>query len=165
MENLGSHDFDFEIGSWRVTHRRLKERLVDCVDWEEFAGTATMRTVLGGGGNIEDNVLEFPGGTCRAIAVRAFDPASRSWAIWWLASAEPHRMDVPVIGRFERGVGSFYADDVLRGQPVRVRFLWLRTGTDGPRWEQAMSADGGASWETNWTMDFARARAGGFCPR
>ena len=81
----------------------------------------------------------------------------RSWAIWWLPSTNPHRLDVPVIGRFNGGVGSFYAEDSLRGQPITVRFLWSNTLGTSPRWEQAMSADGGASWETNWVMEFTRA--------
>ncbi len=59
-------------------------------------------------------------------------------------------------GRFENGEGAFHARDSLRGKPILVRFLWLRTDTDCPRWEQAMSGDEGTSWETNWTMDFRR---------
>lgn len=151
-----TNGFDFEIGSWHVTHRRLRERLANCDEWEEFGGTSTTRAILGGNGNVEDNLLEFPDGTYRAIALRSFDPASGSWAIWWLASSDPHRLDVPVIGSFENGKGVFFADDVLRGEPVRVRFLWLRTQSESPRWEQAMSNDGGETWETNWTMDFNR---------
>jgi hypothetical protein len=151
-----SNDFDFQIGSWVVKHRRLKERLSNCTDWEEFAGTSQMRPILGGNGNVEDNVIEFPSGAYKAIALRSFNPASKSWAIWWLSSAAPHTLDVPVIGRFLDGTGSFFADDTLHGRQVRVRFVWLRTDTQSPRWEQAMSADGGQSWETNWTMDFAR---------
>jgi len=150
-------DFDFEFGEWTVRHRRLKERLVGCEEWEEFTGTSQTRPVLGGSGNIEDNLLHFPSGDYRAIAIRAFDSARKTWAIWWLADTDPHQFDVPVIGRFEGGVGTFLADDTLRGQPVIVRFLWLRTYTQTPRWEQAMSADGGTRWETNWTMDFTRA--------
>jgi hypothetical protein len=38
-----------------------------------------------------------------------------------------------------------------------VRFLWTRTDTESPRWEQAFSDDGGRTWETNWEMDFTRA--------
>jgi hypothetical protein len=157
--NEPSRDFDFQIGAWRVRHRRLKQRLVDCAEWEEFNGTSEMRTILGGSGNVEDNVIEFPSGTYKAIALRSYDARSQSWAIWWLASNDPHRLDVPVIGRFENREGSFFSDDVLRGAPIRVRFLWLRTDTQTPRWEQAMSADGGQSWETNWTMDFERRSA------
>jgi hypothetical protein len=150
-------DFDFQQGSWRVQHRRLKARLAGCTEWEEFPGTSEQRPVLGGNGNIEDNLLHLPTGDYRAIAVRSHDPASGSWAIWWLDSRSPHALDAPVIGRFEAGTGSFHADDTHEGRPVRMRFLWLRTDTDSPRWEQALSADGGATWETNWTMDFTRA--------
>jgi hypothetical protein len=36
----------------------------------------------------------------------------------------------------------------------RVRFLWTQVTSGRPHWEQAFSADAGANWETNWTMDF-----------
>ncbi len=152
-----SRDFDFEFGEWTVHHRRLKERLVGCTDWEAFSGTSQTRPVLGGNGNIEDNLLQFPSGSYRAIAIRSYDAVKKTWAIWWLADTDPHRLDVPVIGRFDAGVGTFLAEDRLRDAHVTVRFLWLRTDTAAPRWEQAMSADGGVTWETNWTMDFTRA--------
>lgn len=151
-----SRDFDFQTGTWDVEHRRLKKRLSGCADWDEFRGTCDMRPILGGNGNVEDNVLHLPGGTYRAVALRSFDPARGTWAIWWLDSRSPHQLDVPVIGRFDKGVGEFQAEDTLDGAAIRVRFLWLRTDTDGPRWEQAMSLDDGENWETNWTMDFRR---------
>jgi hypothetical protein len=152
-----STDFDFEFGRWRVHHRRLATRLAGADDWEEFTGTCETRPVLGGNGNIEDNVLHIASGTYRAIAVRSYDAASGNWAIWWLDSRAPHALDVPVIGRFEGGVGTFLADDTHQGRPVKLRFQWLHTNSDSPRWEQALSADGGATWEINWTMDFERA--------
>ena len=154
--NQISRDFDFQIGSWNVMHRRLKERLVGCTQWEEFRGTSTMATILGGNGNVEDNLLEISTGTYRAVALRSFDPALGKWAIWWLDSRAPHQLDVPVIGDFTNGTGTFLANDTIGVTAVLVRFLWLRTDTPAPRWEQAMSIDNGTSWETNWTMDFAR---------
>ncbi|MCZ8375236.1 MAG: DUF1579 domain-containing protein [Beijerinckiaceae bacterium] len=154
---MASTDFDFEFGRWRVRHRRLKERLAGCRDWEDFSGLSETRPVLGGSGCIEDNLIEFPSGSYRAIAIRAFDPVAGSWAIWWLSSTNPHQLDTPVVGRFEGDVGTFFAEDTLNGRPVRVRFLWLNTRSRTPRWEQAMSDDGGASWETNWIMDFQPA--------
>jgi hypothetical protein len=152
-----STDFDFQRGRWTVHHRRLKARLTGCTEWEAFAGTSEQRPILGGNGNVEDNLLHLPQGDYRAVAIRSFDPATASWAIWWLDSRAPHALDVPVIGRFANGTGSFYADDTHEGRPVRMRFLWLGTDGDTPRWEQALSADGGETWETNWTMDFTRA--------
>ena len=151
-----ARDFDFQIGSWRVRHRRLKQRLVGCSDWESFDGTSTMRLVLGGTGNVEDNELFVATGAYRALALRAYEARLDRWAIWWLDGRSPGTVGVPVIGSFVNGVGEFLADDEENGRAVRLRFLWLDTQTDVPRWEQAMSIDQGASWETNWTMDFRR---------
>ena len=152
-------DFDFMVGSWTVAHRRLNSRLAGCTDWTEFAGTSTTRKILRGFGNVEDNVLHFPEGSVHAAAVRSFDPKTQTWAIWWLDGRSPHHLDVPVVGRFTEGVGSFYADDVLDGRPIRVRFLWHPNGGLQPRWEQAFSADGGSTWEVNWVMHFQRVVA------
>lgn len=149
-------DFDFQQGRWRVHHRRLNERLAGCTEWTEFEGACEQRPVLGGNGNVEDNLLHLPGGDYRAIAIRSCDPASGTWAIWWLDARHPHALDVPVIGRFENGTGTFHADDTHEGRPVRLRFQWLDTHTPTPRWEQALSPDGGRTWETNWVMRFTR---------
>lgn len=149
-------DFDFVLGDWTVRHRRLKERLAGCADWIEFDGEMSTHKVLGGFGNVEDNLLHFPDGDFRAIAMRAYDPATSQWRIWWLDGRFPDRLDVPVVGRFENGVGAFYANDTFDDRPITVRFVWSRRDVDTLRWEQAFSADAGATWETNWTMDFSR---------
>lgn len=153
-------DFDFVIGDWNVRHRRLRERLAGCKDWIEFDGEMSTRPVLGGFGNVEDNRLRFPEGEFRAVALRSFDADRGQWSIWWLDGRFPGRIDVPVVGRFENGVGTFFADDTLDGHPIRIRFIWSRRSADALRWEQAFSDDAGASWETNWTMDFTRKPAG-----
>ncbi len=154
---MASNDFDFEFGQWQVHHRRLKARLVGSDEWDSFTGQSETRPVLDGHGNIEDNLLNFPGGAYRAIAMRSFDVASGTWAIWWLDQRAPHHLDVPVIGRFKNGVGEFIAKDTLNDTPILVRFLWLKTDGPTPRWEQAFSVDEGRTWETNWTMDFERS--------
>lgn len=149
-------DFDFIIGRWRVLHRRLNERLSGCTDWTEFDGTSSTRKILGGFGNVEDNVLQFPGGEVRAAAVRSFDPRSGTWAIWWLDGRAPHSLGVPVVGRFDGPVGTFLADDSLDGRAITVRFVWRANPGGNPQWEQAFSADGGKTWEINWVMEFVR---------
>jgi len=147
-------DFDFIIGDWTVRHRRLNERLRGCTEWTEFPGTSSTRKLLQGFGNVEDNVLEMPGQTVRAAAFRSYDAPSKTWAIWWLDGRAPHQLDTPVVGRFDGDVGTFLADDVLDGQPIKVRFIWQVRPGGHPTWEQAFSADGGTVWETNWTMEF-----------
>lgn len=152
-------DFDFIVGTWHVLHRRLNARLAGCDEWTEFTGTTTTSKVLQGFGNVEDNVLHFPDGDVRAVALRSFDASTAAWAIWWLDGRSPHTLDVPVVGSFRDGVGTFYADDRLDGRPIRVRFIWRRNPGSFPTWEQAFSPDQGESWETNWTMEFRPASA------
>ena len=147
-------DFDFFIGDWRVAHRRLNQRLANCSAWEEFGGVCSTRKILGGQGNMDDNLIHLPAGDYRAITLRAFDPSAQQWAIWWLDARDPHALDTPMRGGFENGRGVFFADETFNDQPIRVRFLW--SSGDSPRWAQAFSPDGGASWETNWIMDFTR---------
>jgi hypothetical protein len=155
-DRSGAADFDFFIGNWHVAHRRLKERLAGCTDWVEFGGTTTTQKILGGLGNMDDNFLDLPGGAYRAVTLRSYDPQTGQWTIWWLDGRYPGMLDTPMVGRFENGVGTFYANDTLAGQPIRVRFLWTLPRPDMPRWEQAFSTDAGATWETNWVMEFTR---------
>ncbi len=155
-ESHSKNDFDFFIGSWRVAHRRLQERLVNCKVWVDFEGTSNVQKILGGMGNMDDNMLHLPEGPYRAVTLRTFDADKQQWSIWWLDGRLPARLDTPVVGRFDNGVGTFYADDIFNGKPIRVRFLWTHLGLDKPHWEQAFSVDGGSSWETNWVMDFTR---------
>ena len=155
----GAGDFDFFVGSWRVAHHRLKERLAGCTEWVDFTGSCVTQKILGGQGNMDDNVLDLPGDAYRAVTLRAFNPATGFWSIWWLDGRNPGVLDKPMLGRFEDGVGTFFADDILASRPIRVRFLWSLPAPQRPRWEQAFSPDGGSSWETNWVMDFSRADA------
>jgi quinol monooxygenase YgiN len=151
----GANDFDFLIGDWRVHHRRLKERLANNQEWVEFDGTCASRKILGGLGNMDENLLDMPDGAYSAVTLRTYDRAKDQWSIWWIDSRNPGQLDPPVVGRFENGVGTFFADDKFKGKPIRVRFLWTRLSST-PHWEQAFSIDGGKTWETNWTMDFTK---------
>jgi hypothetical protein len=160
MTHSSPHDFDFLHGQWQVTHRRLRERLCGSIDWQTFDGQCSVWPVLGGAGNVDDNLLHLPDGSYRATTLRTHDASTGRWSIWWLDGRHPGRLDVPVVGAFDAGVGTFYADDVLDGRPIRVRFRWTGTHTPTPHWEQAFSADGGSSWEINWTMHFERTIPG-----
>lgn len=156
MQTTPPADFDFIIGDWHVRHRRLNTRLTGCTDWTEFSGQSSTRKILGGFGNVEDNIFHFPDEVVQAAAFRSFDPVAKTWAIWWLDGRAPHSLDVPVIGRFDGPVGTFFADDWLEGKPIKVRFTWQSNVGGNPTWEQAFSGDNGVSWETNWTMAFSR---------
>jgi hypothetical protein len=154
--DAGSRDFDFLIGRWTVAHRRLRRRLEGDTQWDRFGGTCEMRPLLGGLGNVDDNIIALPDGIYRGSALRLFGPATQLWSIWWADSRAPGLLP-PVHGRFVDGVGTFLGDDTLRGLPIRVRYIWSDMTATGARWTQAFSPDAGVSWEENWIMEFARA--------
>ncbi len=152
------HDFDFLVGRWNVHHRRLKERLAGSHEWIEFEGSAVTQKILGGFGTLDDTTIDFPEGGWRGAGLRAFDPQSGQWSIWWLDSRMPlGPLDPPMRGGFHDGIGTFNAEEMIDGKPTRVRFIWSRITPTSCRWEQAFSIDGGVHWETNWVMDFTRA--------
>jgi hypothetical protein len=151
----GARAFDFLMGSWRVTHRKLGQRLADCHDWLAFDGTTAAWPLMNGLGNVDDNLLQDPTGTYRATSFRLYDPALDLWSIRWV-DARGMRLEPPVFGRFKKGVGTFLGDDELDGLPILVRFVWSNINNRSALWEQAFSPDGGRTWETNWVMSFER---------
>jgi hypothetical protein len=65
----------------------------------------------------------------------------------------------PVHGGFKNGVGEFIYDDTFNGRPIKVRFRWTNITATSAHREQAFSPDDGKTWETNWTMEFTRAKS------
>jgi hypothetical protein len=155
-ERDGRAAFDFLIGSWTVRNRRLAERLKGCEDWEEFESTCRARAILGGLGNMDEFTMEPASGRVLAITLRLFNPLTGEWSIYWAASTGNGRLDVPMVGRFEGARGEFFSQEVFEGRHIFNRFIWTVESRDSCRWEQAYSADGGKTWETNWIMEFTR---------
>lgn len=155
----GVRDFDFLHGSWRIANERLRARLTGSKEWERFEAAGTCTPILGGMGNID---AFRPLGPDRegleAMALRLFDPAAGLWSIFWAYNVRGVP-GPPVVGGFADGEGEFFGNDRHEGPPVLVRFRWSEITADAARWEQAFSTDGGATWETNWIMRFARAPA------
>jgi hypothetical protein len=100
--------------------------------------------------------FDFLLGRWRLHNRRLVDPATRLWRIWWASTSRPGHMDPPVEGRFSDGYGRFFGDDVLDGQPVKVRFIWKDITKGSPRFEQAFSYDNGQHWQTNWIILLSR---------
>lgn len=153
----GRADFDFLMGTWRITNRKLVDPLrPDSSEWTEFTTVAVARPLLGGLGNTDSyegtGDVPFDGFT-----VRLFDPASRTWRIWWASTRNPGHLDPPLEGRFVGGHGVFHGTDTVGGADVHVRFDWHVEQPDRPRWTQSFSRDGGDTWSANFTMEFERA--------
>ena len=151
----GREDFDFFIGTWKGHQWRLRERLKGSQTWDEFESTSVVQKVLGGLGDIDELVMERESEVFRGVTLRLFNPETRQWSIYW-ADSSGNGLGAPMVGEFSNGRGLFYDAEPFEGKRIFSRFLWTHDSPDSCHWEQAFSADGGATWETNWKADFTR---------
>jgi hypothetical protein len=149
------NDFDFFVGKWNLRNRKLKSRLNNCDEWDEFESTQEMYKVLNGLGNIDNYLATFDGVPFEGMSVRIFNPKTKLWSIYW-ADTNQGVLQPPVSGSFKDNVAHFFNRDTFNGQEIIVVFCWDVRDKDNPVWSQAFSADNGNTWEWNWYMYFSR---------
>ena len=145
----GSHDFDFEHGSWHTQLRRLRSPLSGSSEWVDYQGTSIVRPIMGGRANVVELSVEGPAGRIEGLSLRLYNPTTRQWSLNF-ASLRSGELSPPVVGSFRNGRGEFVGQDSWNGQPILVRFVISDISRNSARFEQAFSADGGATWEVNW---------------
>ena len=154
-ENDGRHDFDFFVGNWNVQHRKLKEVLKGSTEWDEFQSTVIDRAIMGGIGNLEEMIFERESGRFYGTSLSIFNPGSGQWSQHWVDSGSAILQD-PMVGKFRDGIGEFFSEEEFEGRRILARAIWSEITINSCRWEQALSEDGGKTWEMNWVMEFER---------
>lgn len=150
MARDGSHDFDWEIGTWTTQLRYLPEPLTGSTKWVEYRGTSKVQALLGGRANLVELSVEGASGKIEGVSLRLYNPKARQWTLNF-ASARSGLLTPPVTGAFDaKGRGTFYGVDSVDERTVLVRFVISDVTPNSARFEQAFSADGGTTWETNW---------------
>ena len=146
-------DFDFLVGKWKMHHRRLNKRLENCKDWTEFESTDSNYKILSGTADMDIlSTTQMPGlkgKLFEGATLRLFDPKTRLWRLYWVAS-NVGVLDPPVVGSFENNVGHFFAKDTFNGKNIIMVFRWDVRDKEHPVWSQAFSPDNGKTWEWNW---------------
>jgi hypothetical protein len=146
----GRHDFDFELGSWKIHLKRLVNPLTGSTKWVEFDGTSVTRKVWDGRSQLEEFETDSQvGGHIEGLTLRLYNPQTRQWSLYWANSKGG-----PI---FPPQIGEFYAQDTLNSKSIFVRFIWSETNSNSPHFEQSFSEDGGKTWEVNWITDQTRA--------
>src|SRR5580693_9768566 len=145
----GQHDFDFEVGSFKIHLKRLLHPLTGSTNWVEFDGTSVTRKVWDGRAQLEEFETDSPAsGHIEGLTLRLYNPQTHQWSLYW-ADAKGGPIFPPQIGEFKNGRGEFFAQDTLNGKAILVRFVWSNTNTNMPHFEQSFSEDGGNTWEVN----------------
>jgi hypothetical protein len=159
-EHDGRHDFDFEIGTWKIHLKRLDQRLVGSTNWVEFDGTSVTRKVWDGRANLEEFETDSTaGGHIEGLTLRLYDPQTHQWSLYW-ATSKSGAMGPPTIGEFKDGRGEFFDTEPSgpNGRSILVRFVWSDITPNSAHFEQSFSDDGGKTWEVNWITDQTRVR-------
>jgi hypothetical protein len=152
------HDFDFEMGSWKIHLSRLQDRLAGSTTWVEFDGTSVTRKVWDGRANLEEFETDSPTGHIEGLTLRLYNPQSHQWSIYWANSKDPAlgQSIQPMVGEFKNGRGEFYDQELWKGRSVFVRFIWSDITPNSAHFEQSYSDDGGKTWEVNWITNQRR---------
>ena len=151
-------DFAFIAGEWKISHRRLSAETIrgSAGEWDSFEGEATCWTILDGVGSVEE--LRIPARNFSGLGLRLIDAERRVWIDHWVNAKSGVVVPPGQTGTFADNVGTFYADELDGAVPIKVRGTWDRITPVSHRWSQAISRDGGKTWQDNWLMDWARVR-------
>lgn len=152
----GSHDFDFNIGTWKTNIKRLKDPLSGTTAWINMEGTVTVRKVWGGKASLEEIEVNSPG-RWEGATLFLYNPTSRQWSQNFV-SADDGTLETPTIGSFKNGVGELYAHDTYKGRHVLVKGTWSHIQPNSHQYEEAYSADGGKTWETYFSASLTRLK-------
>jgi hypothetical protein len=94
--------------------------------------------------------VDGPAGHLEALSLRLYNPQSHQWSLNFANRAGGQMSLTPSIGEFRDGRGEFYDQEMLGDRAILVRFVISDITPNSVRFEQAFSADGGKTWETNW---------------
>jgi hypothetical protein len=145
----GQHAFDFEIGTWKTSLKRLKDPLSGSNTWLEYKGTTIVRKVWNGAANLVELVVDGPAGHIEGLSLRLYNPETDQWTLNF-ANRKSGMLSTPTIGGFTNGRGEFYNQETLDGRAIFVRFVISDITKNSCRFEQSFSKDGGKTWELNW---------------
>ncbi len=123
------HDFDWDIGAWKLHMKRLVHPLTGSTTWVEYDGTDTVRKVWDGRANLGEVEADGPAGHIELLTLRLYNPDTHQWSLNITGSGSGV-LSPPAVGEFKDG----HASDIT---------------ARSARFEQAFSADWGKTWELN----------------
>lgn len=150
----GSHDFDFNIGTWRTHLVRLRKPLSGSAETMTLKGTVTIRPIWGGSG-LEEIEADGPNGHWRGMTVFLYNRTAGQWSQRF-AGDTVGIFDPAMYGRFENGRATLVAHQDYDGRSILVRGEWSNIRPDSHRYTESFSVDGGRTWEVEIIADKTR---------
>jgi hypothetical protein len=138
---LGPDALDFWLGDWDLT-------------WgDEGRGTNRIERTVGGRVIEETFEGHGPRGTLHGFSVSIRAGTDGPWRQTWVDSAGSY---LDLVGVAVDGRISFEMSTLEEDVAVTRRMVWLDVTPTSLRWEWQRSIDAGASWTTDWAIDYRR---------
>jgi hypothetical protein len=110
------------------------------------------RKVWNGKAQLEEIEADGPNGHFEGMNLFLYNPIAHQWSLNWASSGDGI-IGVPTIGSFKNGRGEMYDQETYNGKTILVRGIWSEIKEHTHKFEQAFSADGGKTWETNFIAE------------
>ncbi|MEO7744274.1 MAG: DUF1579 family protein [Usitatibacter sp.] len=145
-DNPESKQLDFWLGEWELTYagpnnavaksrNRVTKIMDGCAVLEQFEGS--------------------PGTKLNGHSVSIFDRATKRWKQTWVDNTASY---LDFNGGLADGKMTFTREAERQGKKVRQRKVFQDIRPDALKWLWQASPDGGATWTTQWEIDYKRVR-------
>jgi hypothetical protein len=162
LEDNRQHDFDWDLGAWKIHMSRLRHPLTGSKEWTEMDGTTVNRPVMHGRANLAEVEADGPTGHLELLALRLYNPPTGEWSVHFATSGVGilnTPTGRPSVGIFKDERAEFYDQEpYTNDRAILVRFRIGPTSKDSAESEQAFSDDGGKTWEVNWVNKYSRVK-------
>jgi hypothetical protein len=124
----GQHDFDFELGTWKIHLERLVQPLTGSSTWVQFDGTSVTRKLWDGRAQLEQFETDNPTtGHIEGLTLRLYNPESHQWSLYWASGKDGVLGIPPNIGEFKNGRGEFCDQELYQGNLCKAGLVGHRT--------------------------------------
>jgi hypothetical protein len=146
----GTHDFDFDLGTWRTDIIRRVHPLSGSDETVHMTGTVTVHKLWNGRAEVEEIEVGGQAGRWEGMTVFLYDPETRQWSMNF-ANGSVGKMTPPMIGSLQNGRIELIGTDTVDGRPVMARALWSDFTPTSHTYQESVSADGGTTWVVFFT--------------
>ena len=143
--------FDFWVGEWDVN---LRQKQKDNSWKDSVKAKAKIYPILDG-----EAILElWDGGKDGIIgySLRNYNQEKKRWDLWLNWPAKNRSGTSRLAGTFRHGRGEFFVKNVVGRRERITRYTFSDISENSLRWDDAFSNDKGATWSSNWIMEFSR---------
>ena len=137
--------FDFWVGRWNARWtdaqgkeaegtNRIEKTLDGCVIVEHFDGA--------------------PGSPLKGTSVSTYDRRAQQWKQTWVDNTGAY---LDFTGNWQDGRMTLARSAVVQGKPSLQRMVFRDIGAQRFTWDWDVSSDAGATWSTQWRIEYTRA--------